>query len=274
MIFSAFYPFCDICGVTLYCGDCLEVLEGLEGTVFNACITDPPFGTTQCSWDSVIDFDKMWNALSHCVKEDGAVVLFGTEPFSSHLRLSARHGFHFKYDWVWHKSKSGSAFSAKYRPVCKHEMISVFGRGRTVYNPQTTPGTPYSRNHKKSSDDKNNHKIGLSAGGRSVNDGFRHPTTVQFFQQKWRRQDQLHPTQKPVELMEYLIRTYTNEGDIVLDFAAGSGTTGVAAMNCGRKCVLIEKEPKYCEIARKRLIDNAGIFGLAEQNQGDAESAS
>jgi len=235
--------------VTLYCGDCLEVVPRL-GVEFDACVTDPPFGTTSCSWDTVIPFDQMWSMLE-CVRKGRAIVLFGMEPFSSHLRLSNLHRF--KYDWVWQKSKSGSAFSAKYRPVCKHEMISVFGDGVILYNPQMTKGKPYQRVHNGQRGDKNNHKIGLGSGYVSVNDGFRYPISVQFFQQKWRRQDQCHPTQKPVELMEYLIRTYTNEGELVLDFSAGSGTTGVGAILAGRRCVMVEKEEKYCEVAARRI---------------------
>ncbi len=235
--------------VRLYCGDCLEVVPRLDEE-FDACIADPPYGTTNCEFDSVIPFDKMWEML-RCVRKGRATALFGAEPFSSYLRIS--NIAHFKYDWVWQKSKSGSAFAAKFKPVNKHEMISVFGEGTILYNPQMIPGEPYQRVHKKPADDKNNHKIGLNAGGLTVNTGYRYPISVQFFQQKWRRQDQCHPTQKPVDLMEYLIKTYTNEGEIVLDFTAGSGTTGLGAMKCGRKCVLIEKEEKYCEVAARRL---------------------
>jgi DNA modification methylase len=155
---------------------------------------------------------------------------------------------------VWEKSKSGSAFTAKYRPVNKHEMISVFGDGVLKYHPQMTAGNPYARTHHARDDAKNNHRIGMNVKSvRTCTDGFRYPITVQRFQQRWRRQDQCHPTQKPVELMEYLIRTYTDEGDLVLDFAAGSGTTGVAALMTGRRCVLVEKEERYCEVAARRI---------------------
>ena len=237
--------------ITLYKGDCLEIMPELN-IKFDACITDPPYGTTACKWDSVIPFEPMWENLKMLVKSNGAICLFGSEPFASLLRCSNLKMF--KYDWVWHKSKSGSAFTAKYRPVNKHEMIMVFGNGKICYNPQKNKGIPYNRTHKISEFDVNNHRIGFNKKQvDSINNGFRFPITIQFFQQKWRRQDQLHPTQKPVSLIEYLIRTYTNENEYVLDFAAGSGTTGIACMNLNRKCVLIEKEEKYCEIIVNRL---------------------
>lgn len=244
-------PYATIGNITLYHGDCLEIMPKLNLT-FDACITDPPYGTTACKWDAVIPFEPMWKELDRLIKNNRAIVLFGTEPFSSYLRCSNIKKF--KYDWIWHKSKSGSAFTAKYRPVNKHEIITVFGEGRLLYMPQKTKNSPYKRIHLVSECDINNHKLGFNKKQAiSINDGFRYPTTVQFFQQKWRRQDQLHPTQKPVELLEYLIKTYTNEGDTVLDFAAGSGTTGVACMNTNRKCILIEKEEKYCQIITDRL---------------------
>ena len=219
---------------------------------FDCCITDPPYGTTACKWDSVIPFEPMWEQLNHLMKSNGAICLFGSEPFASLLRCSNIKKF--KYDWVWQKSKSGSAFTAKHRPVNKHEMIMVFGRNTLNYYPQCIKDKPYSRYHKISECDINNHKIGFNRKlVKTVNMGFRYPITVQYFQQNWRRQDQLHPTQKPVALIEYLIKTYTKEGEIVLDFTSGSGTTGVAAMETNRKAVLIEKEKKYCEITIKRL---------------------
>jgi len=157
----------------------------------------------------------------------------------------------FKYEWIWEKSKCGSPLLAKYRPMAKHENVLVFAKGKTVYCPQMTEGEPYRRISKKG---VNNMKYGAKAeieyGSKT---GERYPSTVQFFQQKWRRQDQLHPTQKPVALFEYLIKTYTNEGDLVLDNCAGSGTTGVACKNINRNYILIEKEPEYVEIINKRL---------------------
>ena len=238
--------------IKLYNGDCLEVMDKLieQGIKVDAIITDPPYGTTACKWDSIIPFNEMWQKLKMLRKHNTPIVLFGSEPFSSFLRISNIKEY--KYDWIWKKSKSGSAFTAKYRPVNKHENISVFGKGTIKYNPQMTIGEPYKRFHTIKDDDINNHHIGIK-NINVMNNGFRFPITVQEFQQKWRRQDQLHPTQKPVELMEYLIKTYTNEGDTVLDFTMGSGTTGVACINTNRKFIGIEKDKKYFDIASERM---------------------
>lgn len=233
-------------------GDCLEVMKNIPDNSIDLIICDLPYGTTSCKWDTVIPFNLLWDEYKRVRKEKTPIVLFGTEPFSSYLRLSNIKEF--KYDWVWEKSKSGSAFTAKYRPVCKHEMISVFGKGTINYFPQMTVGEPYSRVHKISEADINNHGIGFNRREVvSVNTGSRYPITVQKFQQKWRRQDQLHPTQKPVELLEYLIKTYSKEGDVILDNCAGSGTTGVACINTNRKYILIEKEKQYVRVIQERL---------------------
>jgi site-specific DNA-methyltransferase (adenine-specific) len=226
-----------------------------QGLKFDAIITDPPYGTTACNWDSIIPFDKMWTNLKKLRNNNTPIILFGNEPFSSNLRISNIKEF--KYDWIWQKSKCGSAFTAKYRPLQKHETVSVFGKGKIVYNPQLEDGKPYYRKRGVNNGDKtNNHKLGVVSESETINSGFRYPSTVQYFQQKWRRQDQVHPTQKPLELMEYIINTYTNEGDTILDFTCGSGTTLKAAKNLNRKCIGIELEEKYCEITKQRLLNN------------------
>lgn len=242
-------------------GECIEEMKKLieEGVKVDAIICDPPYGTTQCKWDSIIPFEDMWECLKGLRKEGTPIVLFGNEPFSSYLRISNIKEF--KYDWVWKKSKSGSAFTAKYRPVCKHEMISVFGKGTINYYPQCTEGTPYKRNLviNDYDEEKNNHKIGFhNKGVVTNNDGFRYPITVQEFQQKWRRQDQVHPTQKPIELMKYLVNTYTKEGDLVLDFTMGSGSTGCACKELKRDFIGIELDENYFNIAEKRIKEHVG----------------
>lgn len=240
--------------IALYNDDCLKIIPQLiaDGVKVDAIIVDPPYGTTSCSWDTIIPFDIMWDFIRKIRKDGCPTVIFGTEPYSSYLRISNIKEF--KYDWVWKKSKSGSAFTAKYRPVCKHEMISVFGEGTINYFPQMTEGAPYSRVHKISEADINNHGIGFNRREvMSVNAGSRYPITVQEFQQKWRRQDQIHPTQKPISLMEYLVKTYSKEGDIVLDFCMGSGTTGVACARLGRSFIGIELDKKYFKIAEERI---------------------
>lgn len=240
--------------VKLYLGDCLEKMKEIPNKSVDCIIADLPYGTTSCKWDIVIPFEPLWEEYNRIIKDECAIVLFGNEPFSSYLRLSNIKGF--KYDLVWKKSKSGSAFTAKYRPVNKHEMISVFSKGgkKIKYNPQMVEGEPYKRTHKVSEVDINNHKIGFNRKEVvSVNEGFRYPITVLDFPQQWRRQDQLHPTQKPVELLEWLVNTYSNEDDWVLDNTMGSGTTGVACMNLNRNFIGIEKEEKYFEIAKERI---------------------
>ena len=213
-------------------------------------ICDLPYGTTACKWDTIIPFEPLWEQYKRIRKNSTPIVLFGNEPFASYLRISNIKEY--KYDWVWKKSKSGSAFTAKYRPVNKHEMICVFGKGTLTYNPQCTEGEPYKRVHREHN--VNNHKIGFNGSDFEYsNSGFRYPITVQEFQQKWRRQDQVHPTQKPVALLEYLVKTYTNENDIVLDNCMGSGSTGVACLNTDRKFIGIEKEEKYFNIAKERI---------------------
>ena len=203
----------------------------------------------------------MWEQLERIIKPNRAIVLFGSQPFTSVLISSNIKKF--KYEWIWEKSKSGSAFTAKYRPVNKHENILVFGKGTLLYNPILTEGTPYSRNHDVSECDINNHGIGFNRKVvKTENTGFRYPITVQKFQQKWRRQDQVHPTQKPVELMEYLIKTYSNEGDTILDFTSGSFTTGVAAVNTNRKFIGIEKDKIYFDIGINRITDSIKSLDL------------
>lgn len=241
---------------TLYHGDCLEVMKQIPEHSIDLIICDPPYGTTSCSWDVLIPFEELWKSFHYVIKPNCAMIIFGTEPFSSHLRMSNLKEF--KYDLIWKKSKSGSAFTAKYRPICKHENIHIFSLGgkKTIYNPQMIVGTPYKRIHRPSKDEKvNNHHIGFNHKEfvQSINDGFRYPCSVLEFPQKWRRQDTLHPTQKPVELLEYLIKTYSNEDMIVLDPTMGSGSTGIACLNTNRNFIGIEKDEKYFEIAKQRI---------------------
>lgn len=196
----------------------------------------------------------MWSRLNKLIKPNGAIALFGSEPFSSLLRVSNLKKY--KYDWVWHKSKCGSAFTSKYRPQQKHEIISIFGKGKINYFPQMREGEPYYRKRKSNKDGKkpNNHKLGVISESETTNKGERYPETIIYFQQKWRRQDQVHPTQKPVALMEYLIKTYTNEDELVLDFTMGSGTTGVACKNLNRNFIGIELDEGYFNIAKERIM--------------------
>ena len=231
-------------------GDCLEVMDKLieEGVVVDAIITDPPYGTTKCKWDSVIPFDDMWQKLNKLIKPNGAIALFGSEPFSSALRMSNIKNY--KYDWIWEKSKATGFALAKKRPLKAHEIVHIFANNKEVYYPQKTDGKPYkAKLGKKES-------VEMSTGKTRYDnkDGKRYPRSVQYFKtSETERNGFSHPTQKPVALMEYLIKTYTNENELVLDFTMGSGTTGVACKNLGRDFIGIEKDDNYFKIAKERL---------------------
>ena len=229
-------------------GDCLEVMDKLieQGIVVDAIITDPPYGTTACKWDIVIPFSEMWLRLNKLIKPNGAIVLFGSEPFSSALRMSNIKNY--KYDWIYRKPQGVNPFLSKKQPLNDIEMISVFYKKQCNYNPQMEKGKPYSITR-----DKNERVFEIqntkSKTTTTINTGDRLPKRILDFKQE----RGLHPTQKPVALMEYLIKTYTNENELVLDFTCGSGSTGVACKNLNRKFIGIELDKTYYEIAKKRL---------------------
>jgi site-specific DNA-methyltransferase (adenine-specific) len=244
----------------LYHGDCLEVLPHLNtlGQV-DMILADPPYGTTACKWDSIIPLEPMWEQLKRIIKPNGAIVLFGAEPFSSALRMSNIKNY--KYDWVWRKDNASNFFAAKFQPLNDTEDICVFSTGG-CNNGSKNP-VPYFPQGVKPVSIK--HINGKNVGGML---GKAHKTTMSPGREYTQTQtgypfkilnykrdgNKIHPTQKPVALMEYLIKTYTNEGDTVLDFTMGSGTTGVACKNLNRFFIGIEKEEKYCEIAKERII--------------------
>ena len=237
--------------IELIQGDCLEVMDELieKGVVVDAIITDPPYGTTACKWDSVIPFDKMWERLNKLIKPNGAIVLFGSEPFSSLLRVSNLKNF--KYDWIYRKPQGVNPLLSKKQPLNDIENICVFYKKQPIYNPQYSYGKPYvvNRDKKDRTIEVQNFKTKPTT---TVNNGNRYPKRVLDFKQE----RGLHPTQKPVALMEYLIKTYTNEGETVLDFTMGSGTTGVACKNLNRSFIGIELDPRFFKIAEKRINEN------------------
>jgi DNA modification methylase len=240
--------------INLFYGDAIDHMKLLPEKSIDFICCDLPYGSTKNKWDVIIPFDKMWAQYFRLIKDGCAIALFGTGLFAHKLALSNESWY--KYDIIWSKSKSGSSFTAKYRPVQKHEHILIFGKGRIKYNPQLEIGEPYYRKRKANLGDKpNNHKLGVVSESETFNDGFRYPSTVQFFQQKWRRQDQVHPTQKPVELLEWLVRSYSNEKDVVLDNAMGSGTAGMACIKLNRNFIGIESDTKYFDIANSRLFN-------------------
>ena len=236
----------------LYQGDCLEVMDRLilEGIKVDAIITDIPYGITACKWDTIIPFDDMWERITKIKKnKNNPIILFGSEPFSSYLRLSNIKEY--KYDLIWDKNKGSQPALAKIKPMKSHEDILVFGNGRILYNPQMEIGKPYKRNN-KGYKRENNHKLGLNPINQ-VNEGTRYPKSILLFPRDFSAQSRLHPTQKPVALMEYLVKTYTNEGDTILDFTMGSGSTGVACVNTNRNFIGIELDEDYFNIAKERI---------------------
>ena len=234
-------------------GDCLEVMKTIEIGSIDAIITDPPYGTTACKWDSVIDFDLMWEQLNRIIKPNGAIVLFGSEPFSSALRMSNIK--YYKYDWVWDKvNKFTGALNSSFMPMRCHENIIIFvNKGKPTYNKQLRYGKPYVSKQTKGHGGFT--EYGNSKGHITVNKGGRNPCSIIKIKADNKKESGLHPTQKPVELMEYLIKTYTNENETVLDFTMGSGSTGVAAKNLNRNFIGIEQDEKYFEIAKQRTND-------------------
>lgn len=240
--------------IELIQGDCLEVMKKIQSGSIDLILTDPPYGTTACKWDSVIPFDLMWEQLHRIIKPNGAIVLFGSEPFSSYLRMSNIKNY--RYDWIWNKTKGGGFALANKIPLKRHECLSVFYKKMPVYNPQKTTAPEYLIDKRKTINNSKSISIvsPVQKGAiRKKDDGTRFPTSSLNFSSVSMG---MHPTQKPIELMEYLIKTYTNEKEIVLDFTMGSGSTGVACVNTNRSFIGIELDKNYFEIAKKRIVKN------------------
>lgn len=237
----------------LILGDCLELMKDIPDKSVDLIICDPPYGTTSIKWDECLDFDEMWSEYQRILIDSGTAVLFGSGIFTAKLICSKEDWY--KYSLVWRKSKCGSPLLAKYRPMMKHEDVAIFtknGKKHKTFNPTMIEGKPYKRTNV---DIKvNNHGYGLKQV-TTDNKGTRYADSILDFPQKWRRQDQIHPTQKPVELMEYLIKTYTNEENLILDNCAGSGTTCLAAKRLNRQFIGIEKDEIYFKIAEKRIYE-------------------
>ena len=237
----------------LYQGDCLEVMDKLieSGLKVDAIITDPPYGTTQNKWDSVISLDEMWNRINKLIKSNGAIVFTSQSIFTAKLILSNEKWF--KYKLVWEKSKATNFLNAKKQPLRKHEDICVFYNKQPTYNPQMREGKPYDKGVRK---DQLTGSYGDFNPVHVKSEGKRYPTDVVYFKTAESEGKVYHSTQKPVKLMEYLIKTYTDENDLVLDFTMGSGSTGVACMNTNRRFIGIELDEKYFNIAKERMENN------------------
>lgn len=273
----------------IHLGDCLSVMDKLidKGIIVDAIICDPPYGTTACKWDSIIPFNDMWDRLNKLIKPNGAIVLFGSEPFSSLLRVSNLKNF--KYDWIWEKQKASNFMGAKYSPLKYHEIISVFSNNKHEYYPQKYKVLEIEdvfnmdkKTIKAMMVDKDYDRFGKVDRRKTINnpktnkehigndikrvrnadDGYRNPKSVLKINKEINSNK--HPTQKPIALIEYLIKTYTNKNEIVLDFTIGSGTTAVACVNLNRNFIGIELDENYHKIACERVEKVKENFGLFE----------
>jgi site-specific DNA-methyltransferase (adenine-specific) len=245
--------------IKLMHGDCLQLMANIPDNSVDMILCDLPYGTTRNKWDVVIPFDELWVHYKRVIKDNGAVVLFGSEPFSSKLRISNIDNY--KYDWIWEKPKGTGHLNAKRQPMRNIETISIFYKKQCTYNPQMEKGTPY-----KNKAGKNHHSnnsmtdcYGAYKDFRYDNSGFRYPKQLLKFGVVER--NTVHPTQKPTDLLEYLIKTYTNDDEIVLDNCMGSGSTGVACVNTKRNFIGIEKNEKYFNIAYERIA-GLGVDGV------------
>lgn len=233
-------------------GDCIERMKEIPDCSVDMVLCDLPYGLTQCGWDKQIPFSDMWFAIHRVIKTNASVCLFGMEPFSSKLRCSNLKEY--KYDWIWDKVRPSGFLNAKRQPLRCHEIISVFYSGQCTYNPQKTQGHPRKVSSAKSKECCKKSEAYGQHGLVSYDSTERYPKSIQTFSLDIQK-SALHTTQKPVALLEYLIKTYTNENDTVLDFTMGSGSTGVAAANTGRNFIGIELDAHYFEIAQKRIGD-------------------
>jgi site-specific DNA-methyltransferase (adenine-specific)/modification methylase len=234
--------------IQLYKGDCLEIMKGIPDKSIDMILCDLPYGTTKNKWDSVIPLDELWKEYKRIIKDNGVIVLTSQGIFTAKLILSNEKWF--KYKLVWEKSKATNFLNAKKQPLRKHEDICVFYNKQPQYNPQMTEGKPYDKGVRK------NQLTGSYGDFNPVHvksEGMRYPTDVVYFKTAESEGKVYHPTQKPVALLEYLIKTYTRENELILDNCMGSGSTGVACLNTNRKFIGIEKDDNYFEIAKKRI---------------------
>lgn len=239
-------------------GDCLELMKDIPDGSVDMIMADLPYSTTQCRWDTIIPFEPLWEQYERVIKTNGAIVLTAQQPFTSALIMSNPKSY--RYNWVWDKVISTNFMNAKKMPLKGFEDVCVFYKKLPTYNPVMTEGKPFI-------DKRNNvlkERVSKEIYGtmplpmEQKNEGTRYPRG--FIKISARNNKPIHPTQKPVALMEYLIKTYTNEGDLVLDNVAGSGTTGVACQNLNRNFILMEQEPEYVEIIKQRLKDNSKCY--------------
>lgn len=233
--------------ITLINNDCLIAMKDIPDKSIDMILCDLPYGTTDCKWDTVIPFEPLWAQYKRVIKKNGAIVLTASQPFTSIMVMSNLKAY--KTSWVWNKKQSGGFATAKYHPLKVTEDILVFCYGIATYHPQMRKGVMRKKGGCKK---KNDIQSGLKTEHFSVNDNYYPINILEYVSD---RRGKVHPTQKPVALMEYLIRTYTNEGETVLDNCMGSGSTGVACVNTNRNFIGIELDADYFKIAEKRIAD-------------------
>ena len=235
----------------IICGDCLEVMKAIPNKAVDMILCDLPYGVTACKWDNVIPLEPLWEQYKRLIKDNGAIVLTATQPFTSKLVMSNLEMF--KYEWVWDKHIPRGFQVAKYRPMMKHENIMVFGKSKVKYNPQKVlRDKPVAVKNYAKKDRVSSNDIGKYNDGRTFIYTHKNPDSI--IVGCWEpNAGKLHPTQKPVALFKYLIKTYTNEGDLVLDNCIGSGTTAVACLELNRHFIGIELSPECCEVAKRRI---------------------
>ena len=237
--------------IDLLHGDCLELMKDIPDGSIDMILCDLPYGTTACKWDTAIPFEPLWEQYRRVIKPNGAIALFGSEPFTSMLIVSNIEQF--KYNWIWQKNKTTGFLNAKKQPLNDNETVSIFYKKQCTYNPQMTVAEKV---YKRGIVTRNKSDCyGSERSFRHEDTGKRYPKRIQYFNNNFTR-EQLHPTQKPVALFEYLIKTYTNPGELVLDNCMGSGTTAIACMNTGRDFLGFEMDKGYYDIACKRIEDH------------------
>ena len=248
-------------------GDCLELMNGIPDKSIDMILCDLPYGTTACSWDEVIPFDKLWKQYDRIIKDNGVVVLFGSEPFSSSLRMSNINNY--KYDWKWDKNSGSNFVSAKYQPLRIYEDVCVFYKNTPIYNPQMVLRDKNKFRVSGKSKVGYNPITGVATQEGKKSSKYQYPTNKLNYDRmgaELNSKHRLHPTQKPVALLEYLIKTYTNEGCVVLDNCIGSGSTAIACINTNRNYIGIELDEEYYNIAKNRI--NKHIDNLSNYRKG------
>jgi site-specific DNA-methyltransferase (adenine-specific) len=245
-------------------GDCLELMKDIPNESIDMILCDLPYGTTSCKWDTIIPFDKLWEQYERIIKPNGAIVLTASQPFTSALVMSNIKNF--KYSLVWSKKMTSGFANAKYQPMKSHEDILIFCKNKTIYNPQMVKRTDNELkrlSHKSVNTTSSEHtKSMIGKSGNRYDNIYKYPNSIieKIGVMNNGGEKLPHPTQKPISLFEYLIKTYTNEGDLVLDNCAGSGTTAIACLNTNRNYILMEQDKQYFDLINKRINESKNLF--------------